>query len=184
MNRTDEIRIERWRPNSSNQAKDIKMLAEVLHECVHAGASVSFVLPFSIEDASAFWQNQVLSAVRAGLCCVLVARSARRIVGTVQLDLDTPPNQSHRGEVRKLLVHPQVRRRGIARRLMNELEGYARAARRSLMTLDTTTGGFAEPLYLSIGYVRAGVIPRYSRRANSPELDGTTLMYKELGTVS
>ncbi|HKF28098.1 MAG TPA: GNAT family N-acetyltransferase [Candidatus Binataceae bacterium] len=180
MNSTAEIRIECWCPNSSNQAADIKMLAEVLHECVHAGASVSFVLPFSIDDASAFWQNQVLCTVRAGLCCVLVARSAERIVGTVQLDLDTPPNQSHRAEVRKLLVHPQARRRGIARRLMKELEDYARAERRSLLTLDTTTGGFAEPLYLSIGYVRAGVIPHYSRRADSPELESTTLMYKEL----
>jgi GNAT superfamily N-acetyltransferase len=180
MNRTDEIRTERWRPNSSNLAADLRMLAEVLHECVHAGASVSFVLPFSIDDASAFWQNRVLLTVRDGLCCVLVARSAERIVGTVQLDLDTPPNQSHRAEVRKLLVHPQARRRGIARRLMNELEDCARAARRSLITLDTTTGGFAERLYLSVGYVRAGVIPRYARRADSPELEGTTLMYKEL----
>ena len=156
MNRTDEIRTERWRPNSSNLAADIKMLAEVLHECVYAGASVSFVLPFSIDDASAFWRNRVLPAVRAGLCCVLVARSAERIVGTVQLNLDTPPNQSHRAEVRKLLVHPQARRRGIARRLMNELEDYARAARRSLVTLDTTTGGFAEPLYLFVGRLCAG----------------------------
>jgi len=180
MNRTEEIRIEHWRPNSSNLAADVRMLAEILHGCVHAGASVSFVLPFSIDDARAFWHNRVLSAVRSGRCCVLVARSAERIVGTVQLDLDTPPNQSHRAEVRKLLVHPQARRRGIARRLMNELEDYARAARRSLLTLDTTTGGFAEPLYLSVGYVRAGAIPRYSRRVDSHELESTTLMYKEL----
>jgi GNAT superfamily N-acetyltransferase len=179
MSRTEEIRIERWCPDMPNLTADLEMLAEVLHACVHAGASVSFVLPFSIDDARAFWQNRV-SAVRAGLCCVLVARTAERIVGTVQLDLDTPPNQSHRAEVRKLLVHPQARRRGIAKRLMNELEDYARAARRSLITLDTTTGGFAEPLYVSVGYVRAGVIPRYSRRTDSPELEGTTLMYKEL----
>jgi len=60
------------------------------------------------------------------------------------------------------------------------VEDYAREARRSLITLDTTTGGFAEPLYLSVGYTRAGVIPRYSRRTDSPDLEGTTLMYKEL----
>ena len=50
---------------------------------------------------------------------------------------------------------------------MNEVEDYARAARRSLITLDTTTGGFAEPLYLSVGYIRVGVIPRYSRRTGN-----------------
>ena len=156
------------------------MLGDVLRACVHRGASVSFILPFSHDDANAFWRDKVLPAVRAGNCCVLVARIAGRIVGTVQLDLATPPNQPHRAEVRKLLVHPDARRRGIARALMAAIEEQAREARRTLLTLDTTTGGFAEPLYLSMGYVRVGEIPRYSRRSDSAELEGTTVMYKEL----
>lgn len=180
---TDQIRIECWRPDPPSLADDIAMLGGVLHACVHAGASVSFVLPFSHGDASAFWSDKVLPAVRAGLCCVLVARSEERIVGTVQLDLATPPNQPHRAEVRKLLVHPDARRRGIARALMIAIEEHARGARRTLLTLDTTTGGFAEPLYLSMSYVPVGVIPRYSRRTDSYELDGTTVMYKELATA-
>ena len=157
------------------------MLGDVLHACVHAGASVSFVLPFSIEDANAFWRDRILPTVMAGHCSVLVARSEKQIVGTVQLDLATPPNQPHRAEARKLLVHPRWRRRGIARRLMIELEEGAREMGRSLITLDTVSGGFAEPLYESIGYVRVGVIPRYARKADSEELEGTVVMYKELG---
>jgi len=180
MTMPDQIRIECWRPDPPRVAEDIAMLGGVLHACVHRGASVSFVLPFSHEDASAFWQDKVLPAVRAGSCWVLVARSGERIVGTVQLDLATPPNQPHRAEVRKLLVHPDARRRGIARALMAALEEQAREARRTLLTLDTTAGGFAEPLYRSMGYVPVGVIPRYSRRTDSFELDGTTVMYKEL----
>jgi GNAT superfamily N-acetyltransferase len=111
---------------------------------------------------------------------VLVARAGDRIVGTVQLDLSVPPNQQHRAEVAKLLVHPSARRRGIARALMVALEAAARSERRTLLTLDTWTGGSAEPLYLSLGYVVAGVIPRYARGSLTPRLEPTTIMYKEL----
>ena len=185
MTTAEQIRIERWRPDPSRLAEDLRMLGDVLHACVHAGASVSFVLPFSRDDALAFWHDKVLPAAKAGSCCVLVARNAeQKIVGTVQLDLATPPNQPHRAEVRKLLVHPKARRRGIARALMLALEGQAREARRRLITLDTVTGAFAEPLYLSIGYVPVGVIPRYARRPDSPELEATTVMYKELALAT
>jgi GNAT superfamily N-acetyltransferase len=183
MTAADRTRIERWRAEPARLAEDIAMLGGVLHACVHAGASVSFVLPFSRDDAKAFWRDKVVPAVRAGSCRVLVARSAGQIIGTVQLDLATPPNQAHRAEVRKLLVHPDARRRGIARALMSAIEEQAREARRSLITLDTVTGAFAEPLYRSMGYVAAGVIPRYARRPDSSELESTTLMYKELAPL-
>jgi GNAT superfamily N-acetyltransferase len=181
MTLSTAIQIARWMPDPPSLAADIDMLGTVLHACVHAGASVSFVLPFSHDDAKAFWQTKVLPAVQSGLCLVLVARGAGQILGTVQLDLATPPNQPHRAEVRKLLVHPEARRRGIARALMLALEQEAGDAHRNLLTLDTVTGGFAEPLYSSLGYVKVGVIPRYAVRPDSPELDATTIMYKEVG---
>ena len=98
----------------------------------------------------------------------------------MQLDLATPPNQPHRAEVTKLLVHPEARRQGIARQLMVALEETARSARRTLLTLDTWTGSHAEQLYRSLGYTVVGVIPRYARGSITKELDGTTIMYKEL----
>ena len=177
---TSTIRMERWRPEPRVVAEEIAMLGEVLRACVHAGASVNFILPFSHADANAFWRNKVLPGVESGLCRVVVARCEGHIVGTVQLDLATPPNQPHRAEVRKLLVHPGARRQGIARALMMEIEQQAREAGRDLLTLDTTTGGFAESLYRSLGYVTVGVIPRYSLKVDSPELDPTTVMYKSL----
>lgn len=174
------IRVERWSPGPASVAGDMEMLAEVLCACVHAGASVSFVLPFSQNDATAFWRDQVLPAVHSGGRRVLVARLAGRIVGTVQLDLATPPNQPHRAEVKKLLVHPDARRRGIARSLMAAVEEEAREAGRTLLTLDTVTGGAAEPLYLSAGYAAIGVIPGYAFNFESTKLEDTTVMYKEL----
>ena len=176
----DTTRIECWRPDPLHLAKDVEMLGHVLHACVHRGATVSFMLPFSEDDARAFWRDKVAPAAQAGACCVLVARNAGQIVGTVQLDLATPPNQPHRAEVRKLLVHPEARRLGIARALMLAIEEQARRNGRTLLTLDTTTGDFAEPLYLSIGYVKVGVIPWYSLRPDSSRMEPTTVMYKEL----
>lgn len=101
-------------------------------------------------------------------------------MGTVQVDFATPPNQRNRADVAKLLVHPSVRRRGVARALMTALERIAQSEGRTLLTLDTVTGSSAEPLYQSLGYVTVGVIPRYARAALTLDLESTTIMYKEL----
>ncbi len=174
------IRIESWHPDPATVNDDLGMLANVLHACVHAGASVGFVLPFPTAAALAFWQDQVLPAVSSGTRCVLLARLSGEIVGTVHLDLGTPPNQPHRAEVRKLLVHPRARRRGIARSLMAAVEDHARAARRTLLTLDTVTASPAESIYRSLGYKPIGVIPGYALNFDSTTLEGATVMYKEL----
>lgn len=170
------LTIEEWRGSE----EDLEALAGLLHATVQAGASVSFVLPFAMEEAREFWRNKVLPGVRSGGRRVLMARVDGEIAGTVQLLLDTPPNQAHRAEVAKMLVHPMARRRGMARALMTALEEVARSEGRTLLTLDTVTGGAAEPLYRSMGYMLAGVIPRYARGAQRPELEDTSVMYKEL----
>jgi len=178
-----KIQIEEWRPGADGEAAlqgDLDALSEVLREAVYGGAGVSFIVPFSLDEARAFWLNKVVPGVRGGTRHVVVARMHDRIVGTVQIDLALPPNQQHRAEVAKLLVHPAARRYGIAREMMRALEAVAQARGRTLMTLDTVTGGPAEALYRSIGYETVGVIPRYARKALSPELEGTTIMYKEL----
>jgi ribosomal protein S18 acetylase RimI-like enzyme len=183
MNALIDVQIDEWRPDRPVAASfddEVDMLGELLHAVVYNGAGVSFVVPFSLDEARAFWLEKVLPGVRARTRRLLVARWGARIVGTVQLDLATPPNQQHRAEVLKLLVHPDARRRGIARALMIELEAIAQSERRTLLTLDTWTGRDAERLYLSLGYVAAGIIPRFARGSLTPELEATTIMYKEL----
>ena len=156
-------------------------LADIMHACVHDGASVGYVLPFSLDDAAAFWRDRILPSVGQGRSHLLVAEREGRLVGTVVLDHDTPPNQPHRAEVRKLLVHPGFRRLGIARALMMALEGQARRLGRSLLTLDTRTGDGAEPLYRSLGFATVGVIPGFCVDAlDTARLDSTTIMYKAL----
>jgi hypothetical protein len=178
-----DIQIEDWRPDRlapAAVASDVETLADILHAVVHDGAGVSFVVPFSIDEARAFWTDKVLPGVGAGTRRVIVARAGSQIVGTVQIDLAVPPNQRHRAEVVKMLVHPSARRRGIARALMHAIEAVAASEGRTLLTLDTWTGSAAELLYQSLGYVTVGVIPRYARGSLTPQLEPATIMYKEL----
>jgi ribosomal protein S18 acetylase RimI-like enzyme len=155
-------------------------LAELLAACVHDGASIGFVLPFGDREAEAFWTKKVLTGVREGTRVVLAAKEHGRIVGSVQLNCDTPANQPHRADVNKLIVHPDFRRRGIARALMAEIERIAERLGRSLLTLDTRTGDSAETLYVSMGYTVSGVIPSYCIDVEKTRLDSTTVMYKAL----
>ncbi len=166
-------------------AKAVPALGRLLHACVHDGASIGFIMPHPIEEAEAFWRDRVMPGVSAGTRFLLVAREtsgevAGEIVGTVQLGCDTMPNQPHRADVSKMLVHPSARRRGIARALMTELERLAQSKGRFVLTLDTRTGDMAEPLYASIGYRTAGVIPDYCLDTFKDRLDPTTVMYKRL----
>jgi ribosomal protein S18 acetylase RimI-like enzyme len=165
--------------DATGAARDLEALTDILRACVHAGASVNFVLPFEHEHARAVWRR-VLGMMEAGGRRLMVARRGGRTVGTVQLDIATPPNQPHRAEVTKLLVHPDARRLGIARALMLAVEDMARREGRHLLTLDTRTGDNAEPLYRDLGFTVVGVIPGYSVAPEGGRLDATTLMYKQL----
>lgn len=167
--------------SADDLVRHLPELGALLRACVHDGASVGFVMPYSVDDSEAFWRGKVLPSLRVGGLVLFVARQGDVIAGTVQLDYDTMPNQRHRAEVRKLLVHPACRRQGVARALMMELERNARRLQRSLLTLDTRTGDHAEPLYAALGYRTAGVIPGYARAPHDGgRFDATTIMYKAL----
>lgn len=164
------------------EAMDARLgeLAEVLRACVLDGASVGFVLPFSAAEAEGFWRETVRPGLAAERRALLVVEDGGRVAGTVQLLHDMPPNQPHRAEVAKLLVHPEHRRRGHARRLMAAVEAEARRMGRTLLTLDTRSGDPSQTLYAGLGFQRAGEIPGWCRDTRSDRLDATTIMYKAL----
>jgi GNAT superfamily N-acetyltransferase len=138
-------------------------LVEVLLDCVEGGASVSFMWPLPRERALAFWRG-VAEGVRAGerLLLVGVDRASGRVDGTVQLVLAQPDNQPHRADVAKMLVHRRARRLGLAQALLAEAERTAREAGKTVLVLDTVTGGDAERLYARCGWERVGAIPNYA----------------------
>jgi ribosomal protein S18 acetylase RimI-like enzyme len=164
---------------SAEQVRErAEQLSEVLSDCVTGGASVSFMLPFGPDDAKPFWVATAESC-EAGHRIVLAAIMDSMAVGSVQLLPVGIPNQPHRAEIAKLLVHRKARRRGIGRALMLAAEAEARRLGRSLLTFDTTTGDSAEKLYLSLNYVRAGVIPGYALKPDGSLID-TSVFYKLL----
>ncbi len=139
---------------------DAQGLAQVLIDCVEGGASVGFMLPMSLEKALTFWRR-VGGDIERGARVVLVAEDEGGILGTVQVVLDQPENQPHRGDISKMLVHRRARRRGIGEALMRAAENAAREAGKSLLVLDTASDA-AERLYARLGWTLVGVIPDYA----------------------
>jgi GNAT superfamily N-acetyltransferase len=157
----------------------IEPLADVLIDCVEGGASVSFMLPLSHETAVAFWRG-VAEGVERGERLLLVAEDeGGHIVGTVQLILAQPENQPHRADVAKMLVHRRTRRSGIAQRLMAAVDDAAREQGKTLLVLDTVTGGDAERLYQRSGWQRVGSVPNYALLPHGGQCS-TTYYYKQI----
>jgi GNAT superfamily N-acetyltransferase len=156
----------------------IPELAEVLVDCVHGGASVSFMEPFSLAEAVGFFA-EIAEAAQAGERVLFSASADGKVVGTVQLILRMPPNQPHRAEVAKMLVHRQWRKAGIGMALMHAAERHAVATGKTLITLDTASAD-AERLYERLGYTSAGVIPHYALLPNG-EPCATRFYWKAIG---
>lgn len=155
----------------------IAELTQVLLDCVEGGASVSFMLPLDRGAADAFWRG-VAAGVARGERTLIVAEDDGVIVGTVQLITDMPPNQPHRADVAKLLVHRRARGTGVGRRLMEALHEAARLQRRTLLVLDTASAT-AGRLYERLGWQRAGVVPDYALLPDGG-LCATTFFYKRI----
>ncbi len=153
-------------------------LCDVLMDCVEGGASVSFMIPFTRERALAFW-NGVARSVEAGERVLLVAEDDQGICGTVQLILNLPENQPHRGDVAKMLVHRRARRRGLGAALMKAVEVAARERERTLLVLDAVSNGDATRLYQTLGWIRVGDIPNYALYPKGG-LCSTTVFYRDL----
>ena len=153
-------------------------LAAILHDCVAAGASVGYVDPFSHEQARDAFEV-FAGEVEQGRRLLLGAFRDDELVGTVQVVLAMPPNQPHRGEIARMLVHRSARRRGIAQQLMEAAEAEARAEGKTLLVLDAVTDGDAARLYERLGWTTVGVIPDYALYPDGRFCD-TTVFWKQL----
>lgn len=159
--------------------RDLDALAVLLVDAIESGAAVSFLSPLSHADAKAWWQKTLASAHPKAIA--LVARDDKGdIVGTVQAQPAWAPNQPHRAEVCKLIVHRRARKGGLGRRMMLEVERLAGEAGFTLLTLDAKKGGVAEALYRSLGWTCVGQIPRFAVDTDGRTPHATVIFYKDL----
>lgn len=152
-------------------------LAELLIDAVAGGASIGWVEPPELDEATAFWRGSLRPDNH-----LLLAELDGRVVGTAQLAPATRANSLHRAEVNKLIVHPAHHRRGIGRALMGEIERLAAEIGRTMLYLDTREGDGSNALYRAAGWTEAGKIPAWCTAADGRSLAATVFYYKLLGT--
>ena len=155
----------------------IPRLAEILIDAVDSGAGVTFLWPLAKDVAEGFW-SKTAESLKDGGTTQFVAEEGGVIAGTVLLQKVWAPNQPHRCEVAKLLVHRDYRRKGIGTLLMQALEKKSRELGFTLMTFDTVAHGAPEKFYRELGFTFAGNIPDYAYGKDG--LHDTALFYKKL----
>ncbi len=159
--------------------REIQGLSDVLIDCVEGGASVSFMFPLSRAKAEAFWREASASLERGERVVLVAEDAAGGIVGTVQILLNQPENQPHRGDIAKMLVHRRARRMGVGVALLVAAERAALEIGKTLLVLDTVSGGDAERLYRRQGWQVCGEIPNYALWPNGAPC-ATTVFFKSL----
>jgi ribosomal protein S18 acetylase RimI-like enzyme len=157
---------------------DITALASLLVDAVHGGAAVSFLQPLDLTTAANWWRTTIDSLHPRS--SILVARDNGTIVGSVTISAAWAPNQPHRAEICKLLVHSSHHRRGIGESLMLAAEAAAKQASFTLLTLDAREGGPAERLYERLNWTRVGSIPNFAVNADHSGNHATVIFYKQL----
>lgn len=168
---------ERLSPPASDA--DIQSLAALLVDAVESGAAVSFLAPLTQQRAEEWWRNCIIAADARAI--FMVARDdGGAIVGTVQLHPAWAPNQLHRAEIVKLLVHRRSRRSGLGTRLMQAIEDAARSSGFTLLTLDAKSGSAADRLYRHLGWIPVGWIPRYALDPDGTTPHDAVIFYRDL----
>jgi GNAT superfamily N-acetyltransferase len=157
---------------------DLQGLALLLVDTVETGAAVSFLSPLTLQEAEDWWHKTLSTASPKAI--FLVAHDGEGIVGTVQAHPAWAPNQPHRAEIAKLMVHRRARGAGLGKRLMLAIEEEALRAGFGLLILDTKRGSTAERLYRSLGWNYVGMIPAFALDPDRSALHDDVIFYKEV----
>lgn len=158
--------------NTKQLDEELDGLSELLKTVVDEGASIGFLPPLAQEQAITYWQTVLAPEV-----ILFIARINQKVAGSIQLHLMTKPNGRHRAEICKLMTHPDFRRHGIGRSLLQKAEERAKQENRSLLVLDTREGDPSNKLYRSMNYLEVGKIPGYTI-SQMDELEATVIYYK------
>jgi ribosomal protein S18 acetylase RimI-like enzyme len=101
------------------------------------------------------------------------AASEGKVVGIVILSTPESDTQWFVGDVQMLMIDPEFRGRGLAKRLMQVVEDKARELGRTTLTLATTKDCEADLyLYPKLGYEVYGRLPGYGERPPAEDGEG------------
>ena len=132
---------------------------------------------FPAEFNEAWNRRQVEDALLIGNCHYILVDGD----GNLAPDQDKPIggfalSRSGFGEEELLLfaVHPDFRRKGLGRILLEELAIQARLRRAEMLFLEMRDGNSAESLYRDFGFVQIGRRPGYYRTASGSRIDALT----------
>lgn len=154
--------------------KHILPLARLLQHCVNddpACSSIGFLSPLSEEDAVEYWKTLTpsLNGPRPPITLVIATDkdSNNQLIATVQIGLIPKVTHAHRGEIRKLLIDPQYRSKGLGRYMMDDAERIARQdLKLELLVLDTASQTPAREFYLRTNWREWGICPDYAMYAD------------------
>ncbi|CZR66311.1 related to acetyltransferase [Phialocephala subalpina] len=171
-------------------SKYMTQLCQILQDCVNQGASIGFLAPLSTEEATTYW-TQVSNLITTPTQHLFILTSSSStpsnppnptILATVQLTVSPKITHVHKAEVVKLLVAPSARRQGIARKLMEHVEDFARDEGKEFLVLDTATESPAREMYRRLGWEEWGTCKDYASWPDGSRCDAT-FFRKELGTI-
>ena len=150
--------VERIREFAGSDCED---LCQATEEAIIDGLGFDWLQPPGRPALESYWRGVLLVPERE----LFVARLDETIVGTAQLVNPSRSNEAaaFNTVLTTFFVTPWARGHGLARRLLTEVEGWARNHGFKQISLDVRSSQEAAiALYESAGYVRWGVKPRYA----------------------
>ncbi len=100
-----------------------------------------------------------LQKIAVGTQIQLVAVVDAHVIGIMILSKEEHPLRQHSAQLGDVVVNPAFQRLGIAKRLFEESQKYAKENGVSLITVSCRGNTSAETVYKKLGFVEAGRIP-------------------------
>ncbi|RFU76253.1 acetyltransferase gnat family domain-containing [Trichoderma arundinaceum] len=164
--------------DASAVEKHLSSLRQLLQHCVNDEpgiSSIGFLAPLSDHTAATYWLELLSTVLGPGATTTLLIATAPgsdKVIATVQLARMPKETHAFKGEIRKLMVHPEYRRHGLGRRMMDEVERVAREKfALELLLLDTSKETPARDFYLRTGWTEWGICPGYAKSSSGVKHD-------------
>jgi GNAT superfamily N-acetyltransferase len=119
-----------------------------------------FLPPLDASVIEKWWREQISDPLTTTFVTLAGGSSDEAtptVTGCVMLHTPFSQTEPFTGEVRKLIVSPDARKQGIAKRLMGALEVEAVKMERPMLCLSTEVGSPAESVYPRLGYTRVSL---------------------------